>query len=53
MATKIDYQRPQVTSLQSEQILELLGPAQGYIGAAESPFSTISPRDGHASLNRR
>ena len=52
---KSAYRRPEILSLTSEEILEVLGPAQGYGGDAFTPGNaplTIMPGEGRGTVRR-
>ncbi len=52
----VRYERPRVQTLHTSQILEMVGPVQGYVGGAPQPFfefESTTTSSGQGSLNRR
>lgn len=50
------YERPRVQTLHTSQILEMVGPVQGYVGGAPQPFFEFESQaagSGTGTLNRR
>ena len=49
------YIRPEILTLDSEELIGHLGPAQGYAADArgETPFDTLAPRGRPGGLRRK